>query len=325
MKAVGAPRSSDAEHESAVSRVRSRSCRRRGCRPRTASGRAGPGSRAGSAASAAGRRTPGRSPCPPDSRAPPAVSVTVSFRSASRRCSPPSWMSTICRISSRPSGSNTTISSIRFTNSGRNVARTSSSTAAFCFSGRSTSRRTPRAQVGGHDHDRVAEVDRPALAVGEAAVVEQLQQHVEYVGVRLLDLVEQHHGVGPAPHRLGELPAFLVADVARAARRSAARPCAAPWYSLMSMRTMARSSSNRKSASARASSVLPTPVGPRNRNEPIGRFGRQPGARPADRVRDRLDCLLLVDDPRVQRLLHVDELLHLALHQPRDRDAGPLG
>src|ERR1044072_6086460 len=39
------------------------------------------------------------------------------------------------------------------------------------------------------------------------------------------------------------------------------------------MRTRAGSSSNRKSASALASSVLPVPVGPRNRNEPVGRFG----------------------------------------------------
>jgi hypothetical protein len=33
--------------------------------------------------------------------------------------------------------------------------------------------------------------------------------------VRLLDLVEQHHRVGPAPHRLGQLAALVVADVAR--------------------------------------------------------------------------------------------------------------
>jgi hypothetical protein len=50
-------------------------------------------------------------------------------------------------------------------------------------------------------------------------------------------------------------------------------------YSLMSMRTMALSSSNRNSASARASSVFPTPVGPRNRNEPIGRRGSLSPAR----------------------------------------------
>src|ERR1700758_963574 len=44
-------------------------------------------------------------------------------------------------------------------------------------------------------------------------------------------------------------------------------------YSLMSRRVTADSSSNRNSASALVSSVLPTPVGPRNRKEAIGRFG----------------------------------------------------
>ena len=93
----------------------------------------------------------------------------------------------------------------------------------------------------------------------------------------------------------------------------------------MSIRTIARSSSNRNSASARASSVFPTPVGPRKMNEPIGRFGSD---RPARERRmafaTALDGLVLADDPRVQRVLQVDELLHLALHQPRHRDAGPL-
>ena len=44
-------------------------------------------------------------------------------------------------------------------------------------------------------------------------------------------------------------------------------------YSDMSMRTIASSSPKRNSASVRASSVLPTPDGPRNTNEPVGRFG----------------------------------------------------
>src|SRR5207253_204362 len=44
-------------------------------------------------------------------------------------------------------------------------------------------------------------------------------------------------------------------------------------YSDMSSRTIAVSSLNRYSASAFVSSVLPTPVGPKNMNEPIGRFG----------------------------------------------------
>ena len=61
------------------------------------------------------------------------------------------------------------------------------------------------------------------------------------------------------------------------------------------------------SASARASSVLPTPVGPRNRNVPIGRSG---SCRPARERRSAfatgLDRLVLADDALVQALLHVD-------------------
>ena len=44
-------------------------------------------------------------------------------------------------------------------------------------------------------------------------------------------------------------------------------------YSDMSIRTIFCSSSNSVWARAFASSVLPTPVGPRNRNEPMGRLG----------------------------------------------------
>ena len=50
-------------------------------------------------------------------------------------------------------------------------------------------------------------------------------------------------------------------------------------YSDMSMRTIASCESNMYSASARASSVLPTPVGPRNRKVPIGRSGSDSPAR----------------------------------------------
>ena len=43
----------------------------------------------------------------------------------------------------------------------------------------------------------------------------------------------------------------------------------------------------------------------------------QAGARAAQRVGDGLDGLVLADDALVQALLHVDELLDLALHQAR--------
>ena len=69
------------------------------------------------------------------------------------------------------------------------------------------------AQVGGHDDDAVAEVDGAALAVGEATVVEQLQEDVEDLGVGFFDFVEEHHAVGAAADGFGELTALVVADV----------------------------------------------------------------------------------------------------------------
>ncbi len=64
-------------------------------------------------------------------------------------------------------------------------------------------RHSDRADVAGHDDDRVFEVDLTPLRIGQAPVFEHLQQQVEDVGVRLFDLVEQHHAStdGGAPLR----------------------------------------------------------------------------------------------------------------------------
>src|SRR3954464_9246740 len=102
----------------------------------------------------------------------------------------------------------------------------------------------------------------------------------------------------------------------------------------MSMRTIARSSSNRTSASALASSVLPTPVGPRKRNEPVGRFGsatperaRRPAAakaRPAaGRAATGAPRVGRADAPGGGLVLHPQQLLRLPLQQPAGGDPGP--
>ena len=72
-----------------------------------------------------------------------------------------------------------------------------------------------RAHIGGHNDDGVLKVGDPPSVVGQAAVVEHLQQDVEGVGVGLFDLVEQYDGVGALPHGLGQLAALVVPYVAR--------------------------------------------------------------------------------------------------------------
>ena len=69
------------------------------------------------------------------------------------------------------------------------------------------------AEVARHDDHGVREVDRAALAIRHAAVVEHLQEAVEHLRVRLLDLVEQDDRVRTTPDGLRELTAFVVADV----------------------------------------------------------------------------------------------------------------
>ena len=59
-------------------------------------------------------------------------------------------------------------------------------------------------------------------------------------------------------------------------------------YSDMSIRIIDSSSPKRNSAKVRASSVLPTPEGPRNTNEPVGRFG---SLRPARERRIALEII----------------------------------
>ena len=230
----------------------------------------------------------------------------------------------ICFRWSRPSAWKKMISSIRFRNSGRKCARSASSTRRLgAFADRASVDRllgdVLAAEVRRHDHDGVLEVDRAALAVGQAPVVEQLEQDVQHLRVRFLDLVEQDDGIGPPAHRLGELAGFVVADVSgRRADQARHRVLLLvlghvdPDHRLL---------------------VVEQELGQRPRQLGLAHAGRseeeeaaeravgilQTGPGAADRVRHGVDRLVLTDDALVQPLLHVNELLHLALQQPGDR------
>src|ERR687894_221443 len=92
-------------------------------------------------------------------------------------------------------------------------------------------------------------------------------------------------------------------------------------YSLMSTRMSALRSAKRNSASARASSVFPTPVGPAKMNEPMGRRGSLSPAH------DEGDVLLAQLGPVGATLLLpgalalLDAALQLALVVPQLRGA----
>ena len=66
-----------------------------------------------------------------------------------------------------------------------------------------------------HDDDGVLEVGGTALVVRQTTVVKHLQEDVEHVGMGLLNLIEQHDGVGLAAYGLGQLTTLIVAYIAR--------------------------------------------------------------------------------------------------------------
>ena len=114
-------------------------------------------------------------------------------------------MSTIWTSSSGLRRSKISTSSSRLMNSGLNAARTAAITC-------SSVPPDPRLEVRMRMVLRKSTV-RPWPSVSRPSS-STCQQHVEHVRVGLLHLVEQHHRVRPAPHRLGQLTALVVADVA---------------------------------------------------------------------------------------------------------------
>ena len=214
---------------------------------------------------------------------------------------------------------------MRFRNSGRKWRvsswRTSASAAACDLW---ASLHSSRSQIAGQDDDRVAEVHRPALAVGQASIVEQLQQDVEDLRVGLLDLVEQDDAVGPASDGFRQLAALFVADVPRRARRSGERPCVSPgtrpcrcgpW------RVRRRTGTPPPHAPARSCRRRSGPGRGTSRSADPGPAG--PSGSGARRWTRRAAACVLPDHALVQAFLHVDQLLHLAFEQPGDRDARP--
>ena len=70
-------------------------------------------------------------------------------------------------------------------------------------------------QIAGHHHHGVAEIHGPPLGIGEPAIVEDLQQQVEHIGMGFLDLIQQQHRVGAPSHRFRQLTTLLVAHISR--------------------------------------------------------------------------------------------------------------
>ena len=178
-------------------------------------------------------------------------------------------------------------------------------------------------EVRGHDDHGVLEVDRATLRVGEPPVLQDLEQRVEHVGVGLLDLVEEHHGERLAAHGLGELAAFVVADVAR--RRADEARHRVLLHVLRHVELDHRALVTEQELGERLGGLGLADTRRPQEDERSRRALRvlEAGTRTPDRLRHGLDRVVLTDDPLVQLLFHAQELRGLFLGELVDGDAGP--
>ena len=175
-----------------------------------------------------------------------------------------------------------------------------------------------------HDDDGVLEIDRAPLPVGQAPVVEQLQQDVQHFRMRLLNLVEEHDGIRTAPHCLGQLSRLFVADVSRGRAEEARHR--------VLLLILGHVDANHRvliveqELGKRARELGLADAGRAQKDETAERAIRilQAGPCAANGVCHGANRLILSHDSLMQALFHMDELLDFAFHQAADGNVRPL-
>ena len=180
-----------------------------------------------------------------------------------------------------------------------------------------------RAEVRGHDDQRIFEVDGPPMTVGQAAIVQHLQQDVENVRVRLFDLVEQDDLIRPPPDGFGQHAALFVADVSW--RRADQPGHRVLLHKLTHVDAYHRGIVIEQERGQRFGQLCLTDAGGAEKQERADRPVRvlQPSAGAANGGRHGGDRFLLAHDALAQRLLHLEQLVAFALEHPVDRHARP--
>ena len=179
------------------------------------------------------------------------------------------------------------------------------------------------AQVTGHDQDGVLEVYGAALAVGDPAVVKHLQEDVEDIRMGFFHFIKQHDAVGVAADRFGQLAALVVSHISG---RRPDEPGDAellhvfghidPDHVLLVVEQCLRQ---------RLGQLGFADAGRTEEQEGTEGSVRILDARTGaqDGLGDLFHGLVLADNPLVQDILQVEELLALAFHELGDGDAGP--
>ena len=163
------------------------------------------------------------------------------------------------------------------------------------------------------------------MAIGDAAIVEDLEKDIEDIGVGFFHFVEKHHRVGLAAHSLAELATLLVADIAGRRSDEAGHGVLLHVFGHVEANDGAFVVEE-KFREGFGEFCFANACGAEEEERANGAIlVLQAGAGAADGIGDSFDGLLLADDALHEAFLHFHELGALAFLETGNRDAGPSG
>ena len=163
-----------------------------------------------------------------------------------------------------------------------------------------------------------------SLIVGETSVVEDLEEDVEDVAMRLFDFVEEDDGEGLATDRFRQHAPFFIADISWRGPDEARYGVF--FHELAHVDAHDRAFVVEERFRKRLAQLRLTDSGGAEEEEGADWAIRilQAASTAAHRVRDRVDRFVLADNPRVQTIFQLQQLRAFRLHHARDGDACPL-
>ena len=179
------------------------------------------------------------------------------------------------------------------------------------------------AQVGSHDDDSILEVYYPALAIGEPAIIQNLQEHVEHIPMCLLNLIQQDDAVRAAAHCLGQLAALIVAHIAR---RRTNQPCHRVLLHVLAHVNADHAALIIKESLCQRLGQLSLahagrPQEDKGANRPLRCLDT--GTGPENSLADHLDSLILANYPLMEHIFKMQKLFPFAGEHLGHRNASP--
>ena len=181
------------------------------------------------------------------------------------------------------------------------------------------------AEVAGHDDDRIAEIYRTSLGIGQPSIIQDLQEKIEEIRRCLFYFIEQHDTIRFFPYCVSKLCSFFIPHISRRSTDQAG-------YAVLFHILTHIDAYHRFFTAKKLLCQCPGQLGFAN---PAGAEKQERANRavyvlescpcPAYGFRHSRHGFILTDDPLVQFFFQVEQAVRFRFCQLPHRDSRPLG